>query len=140
MFEIKLTVEATELVNALNNLANSMGGANAHISQTQTPVQSAVPPAACANIVPLQAYTSPPSIPVANPQQASFPSPGVPLSQPPKYTTEQIMAAGAALVDAGKAQELMNLLSSFGVQAVTALKQEQLGAFATALREMGAKI
>ena len=36
--------------------------------------------------------------------------------------------------------DLMNLLHSFGVQAVMDLKPEQLGAFATALRDMGAKI
>ena len=50
------------------------------------------------------------------------------------------MAAGAMLMDAGKVNELMNLLHSFGVQAVMDLKPEQLGAFATALRELGAKI
>ena len=50
------------------------------------------------------------------------------------------MAAGASLMDAGKVNELMNLLHSFGVQAVMDLKPEQLGAFATGLRELGAKI
>ena len=70
----------------------------------------------------------------------NYPAPGVPLAQPPKYTVDQIMAAGAMLMDAGKVNELMNLLHSFGVQAVMDLKPEQLGAFATALRELGAKI
>lgn len=50
------------------------------------------------------------------------------------------MQAGATLMDAGKVNELMNLLHSFGVQAVMDLKSEQLGAFATAMRELGAKI
>ena len=44
------------------------------------------------------------------------------------------------LMDAGRVDELVNLLHSFGVQAVTDLKPEQMGAFATALRGMGAKI
>lgn len=39
-----------------------------------------------------------------------------------------------------KVNELINLLHSFGVQAVMDLKPEQLGAFATAMRELGAKI
>lgn len=50
------------------------------------------------------------------------------------------MTAGAALIDAGKINELMGLLNTFGVQAVTHLKQEQLGAFATELRKLGAQI
>ena len=50
------------------------------------------------------------------------------------------MAAGATLMDAGKANDLINLLHSFGVQAVMELKPEQLGAFATAMRDLGAKI
>lgn len=50
------------------------------------------------------------------------------------------MTAGAALIDAGKMNELIGLLGAFGVQAVTQLKQEQLGAFATELRKLGAQI
>jgi ABC-type hemin transport system substrate-binding protein len=50
------------------------------------------------------------------------------------------MKAGAALMDAGKANELIALLQAFGVQAVTLLKPEQLGAFATELRKLGAQI
>lgn len=62
------------------------------------------------------------------------------MAAAPKYTVEQIMAAGATLMDAGKANDLINLLHSFGVQAVMELKPEQLGAFATAMRDLGAKI
>lgn len=50
------------------------------------------------------------------------------------------MTAGAALLDAGKMNELMSLLNAFGAQAVTQLKEDQLGAFATELRKMGAQI
>lgn len=64
----------------------------------------------------------------------------VPTSPAPQYTVNQIMTAGAALMDSGKAAELMNLLQTFNVPAVTALKPEQLGAFATALRQLGAQI
>ena len=56
------------------------------------------------------------------------------------YTIDQIMKAGAALMDAGKINELRKLIDSFGVEAVTNLKPEQLGAFATELRKLGAKI
>lgn len=77
-----------------------------------------------------------PTAPTAAPAQAT----GVPLAPAPQYTVDQIMQAGATLMDAGKVNELMNLLHSFGVQAVMDLKPEQLGAFATAMRELGAKI
>lgn len=121
MLEMKLTIEAPELANALNNLAAALGARPFPTAQ-QAPAPAAPMPA--------PATTAQPNMPVA----------GVPLAQPPKYTVDQIMAAGAQLMDAGKVNDLMNLLHSFGVQAVMDLKPEQLGAFATALRDMGAKI
>jgi hypothetical protein len=136
MLEMKITIEAPELANALNNLAAAMGAKQAPVqpqpvvAAPQTaPAQPIAPPAPAAPM-PAPATTAQQSVPVA----------GVPLAQPPKYTVDQIMAAGAQLMDAGKVNDLMNLLHSFGVQAVMDLKQEQFGAFATALREMGAKI
>jgi len=66
--------------------------------------------------------------------------PAVPVAPAPTYNRDQIMTAGAALIDAGKINELMGLLNAFGVQAVTQLKQDQLGAFATELRKLGAQI
>lgn len=124
MLEMRITIEAPELVGALNNLAAAIGGAKL------TPQQGAV---------------AAPQQPVTNPQTAAqttpnYPAPNVPLAQPPQYTIDQIMAAGATLMDAGKVNELRNLLMSFGANAVMDLKPEQLGAFATGLRELGAKI
>ena len=66
--------------------------------------------------------------------------PSVPVAPAPQYTIDQIMKAGAGLMDAGKIDELRKLISSFGVEAVTSLKPEQYGAFATELRGLGAKI
>lgn len=98
---------------------------------------------------PTSAYPSN-SIPTAAPLPGPAPQPATPAGFPagaplptspgPQYTVDQIMQAGATLMDAGKAGELMNLLASFNVPAVTALKPEQLGAFATALRQLGAQI
>ncbi len=64
---------------------------------------------------------------------------GVPV-QTQTYSMEQLAVAATQLVDAGRRQELVNLLTSFGVQALTALPKEQYGNFATQLRAMGAKI
>ena len=44
------------------------------------------------------------------------------------------------LMDLGKQDELQKLLQTFGVPALPALPKEQYGAFATALRGLGARI
>ena len=65
-----------------------------------------------------------------------------PVAATPAYTVEQIGKAGADLVsqDAAKMPELLALLQKYGAQAITQLKPEQLGAFATELRGLGAKL
>ena len=67
-------------------------------------------------------------------------TPDEPLTGAPTYTLDQISRAGASLVDAGKMQQLLELLGRYGVQAVTQLQPEQYGAFATELRALGAQI
>ncbi len=123
MLEINVTITAPDLTGAINNLASAISGkAPVAVPATQTAAPEPTPVAASV------------------PAPMAPPAPNVPLAAPPQYTVDQIMAAGATLMDAGKVNELMNLLHSFGVQAVMDLKPEQLGAFATAMRELGAKI
>lgn len=76
--------------------------------------------------------------PMQTPVQSSAP-PGAP-SAPLAYTMDQLAVAATQLMDAGKRNDLVALLGSFGVQALTALPKEQYGAFATQLRAMGAKL
>ena len=170
MFEMKVTVEAPELTAAVNNLAAAISGTKPPLQIGQAPAQMPTPtqPAAAPQQPPMDATrgtasmsvpTNPapmPAAPVqaapsqfpapgapaafAQPQQPPAPVAGVPVAGAPQYTVDQIMAAGATLMDAGKVNELMNLLHSFGVQAVMDLKPEQLGAFATELRKLGAAI
>lgn len=81
--------------------------------------------------------------PTAGPTSAvpgNTPAPAVPVTGAPAYTLDQISRAGASLVDAGKMQQLLELLGRYGVQAVTQLQPEQYGAFATELRALGAQI
>ncbi len=82
--------------------------------------------------------------PVAGPQvtpPGNAPA-AAPVAAAPTYTVEQIGKAGADLVsqDAAKMPGLLALLQKYGVQAITQLKPEQLGAFATELRGLGAKL
>ena len=155
MFEINVTVNAPELAEALNNLAAALKGAKPEPAASKTgkadkpaaPVPPAdyMPPAdtAPAPATPAPAVTPAPAPAPAPVQAPVTPAPApapVPVAPAPTYNRDQIMTAGAALIDAGKINELMGLLNSFGVQAVTQLKQDQLGAFATELRKLGAQI
>ena len=64
----------------------------------------------------------------------------MPVAGAPTYTLDQISKAGAALVDAGKMEPLLALLTKYGVQAITQLQPAQYGIFATELRALGAQI
>lgn len=156
MFEINVTVNAPELAEALNNLAAALKGAKPEPAASKAgkadkpaPVPPAdyMPPADTAPapatrapaVTPAPAPASTPAPVQAPVTPAPAPAP-VPVAPAPTYSRDQIMTAGAALIDAGKINELMGLLNSFGVQAVTQLKQDQLGAFATELRKLGAQI
>lgn len=107
----------------------------------------AVPPAAApaAPVAPVNPAPTPAVVaPVAGPQVTP---PGnapavAPVAAAPAYTVEQIGKAGADLVsqDAAKMPELLALLQKYGAQAITQLKPEQLGAFATELRRLGANL
>lgn len=70
---------------------------------------------------------------------ASQPAAAVPTTQS-SYTLDDLARAGMTLMDCGRQGDLLQLLARFGVDALPALPQAQYGAFATALREMGAQI
>lgn len=65
-----------------------------------------------------------------------------PITPTPQITLAQLSKAGADLLMAnpGAMPQLMGLLQQFGVQDVAQLRPEQIGAFATELRGLGAKI
>lgn len=146
MLEVNVTVKAPELAGAILSLAGAMSGA---ALPTPAAVPAQLPPTAAVKpATPPPAPVQPPvtPTPTPTPTAASAPTqppaapPVVPVAAAPTYNRDQIMTAGAALIDAGKINELMGLLNAFEVQAVTQLKQEQLGAFATELRKLGAQI
>ena len=139
MLEVNVTVKAPELAEAILSLAAALSGA---ALPAPAPVQAQTPPAAPAKPATPPPAPTPTAAPTAAPVPVQPPAapPAVPVAAAPAYSREQIMTAGAALIDAGKMNELIGLLGAFGVQAVTQLKQEQLGAFATELRKLGAQI
>ena len=153
MFEVKITLGITPVLDsALNRIADALGGVcppapavaidGRRIGQTEpahTPAAQASAPA-----VPVAQTPAPvpaPAVPVA---PTPAPTPAVPVAQTvaPTYTKEQVAAAGAALIQARPETRdaLIGLLTQFGVNAINNLPDEHLGAFATALRGLGANI
>lgn len=96
-----------------------------------------------------QQQQMPPVVPTAAPsvqqqlpvqQQAPNQVPqGVPTSAP-TYDQNQLAVAATQLVDAGRLGEVQALIATFGVPSLLELPKEKYGAFATKLRELGAKI
>ena len=110
LLEIRVTVEAPQIVNAINNLAKAL---NKNKVEVETVTE----------IVDTSSITEDTSD-----------------IEKPKYTVDQIMEAGAKLMDDGKANELIQLLKSFGIQAVVNLKPEQINTFVEEMRKLGAKL
>lgn len=82
--------------------------------------------------------------PVAHAVSQAAPQEPVPMAAVPtasvSYTLDDLARAGMSLMDIGRREELQTLLSSFGVDALPQLPKDRYGAFATALRGLGAKI
>lgn len=110
---------------------------------TQTP--GAPQPAAVpqnAGIMP-QAPSAPYFQPVPNTgQNIATPQPGpVPTTAVAQnYSYDQLAVAAAGLVNQGKQSKLLEILHSFGVNALTELPRDKYGDFATAMKAEGAVI
>lgn len=147
MMEMKITVEAPDLAASILKLAEAIAsGPDPSILTPDEPLPVASYPTAPAP-APAPAPAAPVSPAPVTPTQTPTPAPAAPVAAPtvpvagaPTYTLDQISRAGASLVDAGKMQQLLELLGRYGVQAVTQLQPEQYGTFATELRALGAQI
>lgn len=87
-------------------------------------------------------HTEEPVAPAPEPQPVEPEAPKAPVAPAPTYTLEQVSRAGAELIsaDSGKLPQLRELLQKYGIPAVSELKPDQLGSFATELRALGAQI
>ena len=155
MLEIK--IEAPDLAAAICKLAAAIAHPDIDTLTPDEPrgIPAAVPAAPVAASEPATTVnpTPAPVAPVAAPIAPTAPAPteqpaAAPVAQAPAavpvtaptYTVDQIARAGASLVDAGKMEQLLTLLSRYGVAAVTQLQPDQFGAFANELRALGAQI
>lgn len=159
MTEFKITVEATALANAIENLAraisaNGMGNTIPAVTTSvpkvaTTPVSTSAPaqqfvsaPTATAPVVPVAAQVP---VTVSAPVTAPVQQPANTVSTPiptaaPTYTLDMLAAAGSTLIDAGKMNDLLGILSRYGVNALTELQPAVYGAVAAELRKLGANI
>ena len=116
--------------------------------KVEKPVQSAVVAPAAAPVapaVPIQSLPVTPVVPVPTQTPVVQSVPTAPVQTPVPttsvtYTPDDLARAAMALMDAGRMNDLQALLSKFGVASLPELPESQRGAFATALRGMGAKI
>ena len=123
---LTIQIEAPGLISAIEKLACAIAGHGANIGD----------PAPCAE------KSMPAPISAAVPASVPAAAPRVPTTPAPSYTLEQLSKAGANLIriDPSKLAQLTALLQQYGVQAVAQLPPEHYGAFATALRGLGADI
>lgn len=161
MIEIKVTVEIPGMTEAINNLAQAIADKKpvaaqavetmkreAPAVQASAPVASGTPVAASvAPAAPVQPPTPAPApvAPVAPPVTPAASTASAPAQQQTptaakRITLDDLSLAGAKLVDAGKMDALINTLQSFGVAAITLLREDQYASFADCLRSMGANI
>lgn len=157
MMEIKVTITAPEITDAINNLAAAMGKAApvipAPVQTAEAPAQTApVAPVAAAPVqaapvtpvTPAPAQTNPAPAQTAPVQAPAAPAPApvqpapVAANNGPRYTLEQISRAGAALADQGKIPQIIALLGKYGVQTVNQIKPEHINAVAEELKALGA--
>ena len=147
MMEMKIKIDVPELVAAVEKLAAAIDKTALNITvpnegtlNFNMPAGNAPTPAPVAAPASAPAPAPTPAAPPVTPMPtAAAPAPAVPVTAP-TYTLDQIAKAGANLVDAGKMEQLLALLTKYGVQAVTQLTPDQYGAFATELRALGAQI
>lgn len=133
MLEIKIVLEAAELSAAMQRLAEALEGRGippqpAPAPEAPAPKPEAEAPEAQTAPEPEAAQPEPQAAPQAAPQSAPAPS------------IADIAKAGAALVNAGRRDDLIALLAKYGAKAVTQLSPDQLPAVAADLRAMGARI
>lgn len=98
-----------------------------NISQPVQEIQNVVPITPAQNTAPVQTAQN-------QPAQTAVPTTAK------TYTLEDLQRASGALVQAGKIQQLQGLLQQFKAVSLAHLAQENFGAFALKLRELGADI
>lgn len=143
---VNVIIASKDDVVLLEDVLSKLGkGSYAGISQVVTPdivqpVTSVEPTAPTQPVTPVAPVTPvEPTAPTQPVTPVAPTTPAVPVSEK-TYTLEDIQRASAALVQGGKIAQLQALLQQFNALSLAHLSQDNFGAFALKLRELGADI
>lgn len=141
---VNVIIASKEDVNLLEDVLIKLGGGEFNVgsisSQNISSVQTNMnhPAQEIQNVVPITPVQN--TAPVqTQPVQTQPVQTAVPTTAK-TYTLEDLQRASGALVQAGKIQQLQGLLQQFNAVSLAHLAQENFGAFALKLRELGADI
>ena len=124
MIEINVNVTSPDIVQAIGLLVGVLRDAKVPDAQTTAPVAP---------------FVQTPATPAPT---VTAPVTQAPVATTPSYTVAQVAKAGADLMASNPALQpaLVELIHKYGAQTVQEIPQDKLGAFATELRQMGARI
>lgn len=134
---VNVIIASKDDVVLLEDVLSKLGkGSYAGIPQVVTPdiVHPVTPVEPVAPVTPVE-----PTAPTQPVTPVAPITPAVPVSEK-TYTLEDIQRASAALVQGGKIAQLQALLQQFNAISLAHLSQDNFGAFALKLRELGADI
>ena len=137
---VNVIIASKEDVVLLGDVLSKLGkGSYAGVPQVVTPdivhpITPVEPTAPTQTVTPVE-----PTAPTQPVTPVAPTTPAVPVSEK-TYTLEDIQRASAALVQGGKIAQLQALLQQFNAISLAHLSQDNFGAFALKLRELGADI
>ena len=137
---VNVIIASKDDVVLLEDVLTKLGkGSYAAIPQVVTPdivhpITPVEPTAPTQTVTPVE-----PTAPTQTVTPVAPTTPAVPVSEK-TYTLEDIQRASAALVQGGKIAQLQALLQQFNAISLAHLSQDNFGAFALKLRELGADI
>ena len=136
---VNVIIASKEDVNLLDDVLIKLGNGEFNVCSVSTQNISSVPTNMSQPVQEIQNVV--PITPVQNtaPVQTQPVQTAVPTAAK-TYTLEDLQRASGALVQAGKIQQLQGLLQQFNAVSLAHLAQENFGAFALKLRELGADI
>lgn len=136
---VNVIIASKEDVNLLDDVLVKLGNGEFNVGSISTQNISSVPTNMNQPVQEIQNVV--PITPAQNtaPVQTQPVQTAVPTTAK-TYTLEDLQRASGALVQAGKIQQLQGLLQQFNAVSLAHLAQENFGAFAFKLRELGADI
>lgn len=138
--KVNVIIASKDDVVLLEDVLTKLGkGSYAGVPQVVTPdiVHPITPVEPVAPVTPVTPVE--PTAPTQTVTPVAPTTPAVPVSEK-TYTLEDIQRASAALVQGGKIAQLQALLQQFNAISLAHLSQDNFGAFALKLRELGADI